>query len=73
MSSRIMIDPEIQHGKPVVAGTRVPVVRLLAEIAGGMSLQETANCYGVTVDDVKAAVEFATRLIEEESFYSLPN
>ncbi len=29
MNSRIIIDPEIQHGKPVIKGTRVPVVHIL--------------------------------------------
>ncbi len=28
MENRIVIDPEIQHGKPVIGGTRVPVVRI---------------------------------------------
>jgi uncharacterized protein (DUF433 family) len=29
MNERIVIDPEIQHGKPVIRGTRVPVARIL--------------------------------------------
>ncbi len=37
MSDRIVIDPAIQHGKPVIRGTRVPVVRILGGLAGGMT------------------------------------
>ena len=37
MNDRIVIDPKIQHGKPVILGTRVPVTRIVGGIAGGMS------------------------------------
>src|SRR5262249_45923945 len=40
MNDRIVIDPTIQHGKPVIRGTRVPVVRILGGLAGGMSIDE---------------------------------
>ena len=65
MNPRIEINPQIQHGRPVIKGTRVPVVRLLACIAEGMSLQETAEEYAVTIDDVAAAVDFASELVEQ--------
>ncbi|MCL0074055.1 DUF433 domain-containing protein [Dehalococcoidia bacterium] len=35
MNERIVIDPEIQHGKPVIRGTRVPVTRIIGGLAGG--------------------------------------
>ena len=31
MNERIIIDPEIQHGKPVIRGTRVPVTHMLGD------------------------------------------
>jgi uncharacterized protein (DUF433 family) len=65
MNPRIEINPQIQHGRPVIKGTRVPVVRLLACIAEGMSLKETAEEYAVTIDDVAAAVDFASELVEQ--------
>ena len=40
MNDRILIDPKIQHGKPVIRGTRVPVARLVGGLAGGMSFQQ---------------------------------
>ena len=40
MNERIVIAPEIQHGKPVVRGTRLPVARLLGGLAGGMTFDE---------------------------------
>ena len=72
MHERIEIDPAIQHGRPVIRGTRVPVVRLLACIAEGMTLEESAAEYRVTVDDVVAAVVFATELVEQAQRRPVP-
>ena len=38
MHDRIAIDSMIQHGKPVIRGTRIPVVRIVGGLAGGMSV-----------------------------------
>ena len=40
MHDRIVIDPAMQHGTPVIRGTRVPVARLLGGLAGGMTPAE---------------------------------
>jgi uncharacterized protein (DUF433 family) len=72
MTNRISIDPAVQHGKPVIQGTRVPVARILGSLAGGMSQEEIVGEYGVTSDDIAAALEFATELVDEEQFYPLP-
>lgn len=72
MNERIAVDPMIQHGKPVIRGTRVPVVRIIAEVAGGMDFEEIGREYGVTREDIKAALEFAADLLEQEEFYALP-
>ena len=66
MSDRISIDPAVQHGKPVIRGTRVPVARILGSLAGGMSREEIVDEYRVTHDDIAAALEFATELVDEE-------
>ncbi|MEA2711350.1 MAG: hypothetical protein QOF78_3951 [Phycisphaerales bacterium] len=64
MNDRITIDAKIQHGKPVIRGTRVPVARIVGGLAGGMSWAEIESEYGVTADDIRAALEFASELIE---------
>jgi uncharacterized protein (DUF433 family) len=60
MSDRISIDPAVQHGKPVIRGTRVPVARILGSLAGGMSREEIVDEYRVTLEDIAAAQEFGT-------------
>lgn len=71
VENRIVIDPAIQHGKPVIRGTRVPITRILEGLAGGMSIEEVVKEYEVTKEDVQAALAFAGDLIEQETFYPL--
>jgi len=72
MSERIVIDPEIQHGKPVIRGTRVPVARIIGGLAGGMTEEEVIREYEVSREDIWAALSFATELVESEEFHPLP-
>ncbi len=72
MNDRIVVDPEIQHGKPVIRGTRVPVARILGGLAGGMTNEEIIREYEITEEDVLAALNYAAELIEAEAFHPLP-
>ena len=69
---RIVIDPKIRHGNPVIRGTRVPVVRILGGLAGGMTKEEIMREYEITEEDISAALAYATDLIESDEFHSLP-
>ena len=69
---RIIIDPRIQHGKPVIRGTRVPVSRIIAELAGGMSREEVMREYEIEAEDVTAALIYAADLVEANEFHTLP-
>ena len=59
MNSRIVIDPAIQHGKPIIYGTRVPIIRILGGLAGGMHIDDIVREYEVTEEDVRAALAYA--------------
>jgi uncharacterized protein (DUF433 family) len=72
MQDRIVVDPIIQHGKPVIRGTRVPVVRIVGGLAGGMSADEIIAEFGITRDDVLAALGFAVEIIDADQFHPLP-
>ncbi len=63
---RIVIDPEVRHGKPVIKGTRVPVDVILGSLAGGMSVEEVAKEYGISKEDVLAAIEYAAKIVAKE-------
>jgi uncharacterized protein (DUF433 family) len=63
---RVIIDPEIRHGKPIIKGTRVPVDVILGSLAGGMEVQEIADEYGIDKKDMQAAIEYATKIVAKE-------
>jgi uncharacterized protein (DUF433 family) len=71
--NRIVLDPAVSHSKPVIRGTRVPVTVVVGSLAGGMTFEEVQLEYGVTADDIRAALRFVTELAEQESFHSLPS
>jgi uncharacterized protein (DUF433 family) len=57
----IIADPEILSGKPVIEGTQVPASKLIQQVARGKSLDEVARESGVSVEDVRAALEYAAQ------------
>lgn len=72
-SERIVIDPAICHGKPVIRGTRVPVTLIVGSLAGGMTFEEIEREYDLGADDIRAALKFVGEIAEQESFHPLPS
>lgn len=72
MDDRIIIDSKIHHGKPVIKGTRVPVVTIIGSMAGGMTINEVCREYEITEEDVRAALSYATEIIDKERVYPIP-
>ena len=70
--NRIVLDPAIAHGKPVIRGTRLPVTVVVGSLAGGMTFEEVQREYDLTADDIRAALLFVAELAEKESFHPLP-
>jgi uncharacterized protein (DUF433 family) len=73
VANRIVLDPAVSHGKPVIRGTRVPVTVVVGSLAGGMTFEEVQREYDVTADDIRAALRFVGELAEQESFHPLPS
>lgn len=71
MNGRIIINPDIQHGKPVIKGTRVPVTRIIGGLAAGMTREEIKREYEITDKNIKDALNYAGELIEEEEFHPI--
>ena len=63
----IVIDPELHHGEPCIAGTRVPVAILVGSIADGMTVDEVVNEYPqITRDAVRAALAYAADVVRQD-------
>ncbi len=68
--SRITMDHEICHGKPVVRGLRYPVGMLLELMASGMSIEELLNDYpDLEREDFYACLEYAVKVIQIKGIY----
>ena len=68
--SRITIDPDICHGKPVIRGLRYPVENMLELMASGMSIEELIDDYAdLEKDDFLACLEYAAKAIHIKGIY----
>lgn len=61
-SRLVVLDPAIQFGEPVIAGTRVPTALIAGQLQAGDSVDLLAEGYRLTLDQVMAAKEFEGRL-----------
>ncbi len=65
--SKIVVDPQICHGKACIRGTRVMVSVILDNIADGATTQEILESYpSLKKEDIKAAIRYAAELAKEQ-------
>ena len=58
---KIIIDPEIMLGKPVIKGTRITVELILRKLSEGQTIEQLVNSYPqLSKDDIYAALTFAS-------------
>ena len=64
MSERIVIDPNICNGRPVVKGTRITVQTIVEFLAAGDSVDDVLEEYPtLTREDVRACLGWVSRLM----------
>lgn len=69
---RIVLDPTVMTGKPVIQGTRLTVDFILNLFAHGATTQEILDEYhGLTPDDIRACFLFATKTMRDTDFVPL--
>jgi uncharacterized protein (DUF433 family) len=69
---RIALNPKVMTGKPVVKGTRLTVEYILNLLAHGATIVEILDEYdGLTHEDIRACLLFATRSLEDTAFMPL--
>jgi uncharacterized protein (DUF433 family) len=70
---RILVDPEILAGKPVIRGTRIAVELILELLAAGQSEREILINYpGLVQADILACLAYASYLAHEYKAYPIP-
>ncbi len=69
---RIIVDPAILTGKPVIKGTRLAVEFLLELMAEGWTREEIRRNYpGLTDEDLQAVLHYAAEALKREKVYPL--
>ena len=69
---RILRDPEIMLGKPVIKGTRIPVDLVVRKLGEGASVEELLDAYpNLKKEDVQAALIYAADTLSNELFVEL--
>ena len=69
---RIIVNPAVMTGKPVIKGTRLTVEFILNLLAHGQTVQEIINEYkGLMLEDIQACILFASKTLENTVFMPL--
>ncbi len=67
---RIVIDPGILVGKPVIKGTRLAVEFIIDLLAQGWTEKDILRNYpGITREDIQACLSYARELLQSEKVY----
>ncbi|MBI3035369.1 DUF433 domain-containing protein [Candidatus Woesearchaeota archaeon] len=69
---RIVVNPKVMVGKPVIKGTRIPVYEIVLRVAQGWNFEQIMEDYPkLKKEDIQAALMYAERLLEGEEIFPL--
>ena len=68
---RIVVNPKVMVGKPVIKGTRIPVYEIVARVAQGQTFREITEDLEITKEDIQAALMYAGQLVEGEDVFPM--
>jgi len=70
---RIVIDPGVLVGKPVIKGTRISVELVIDLMARGYSKEQILDQYDhITAEDIQACLAYASETLRSERVYAMP-
>ena len=70
--SRIVADPNVLVGKPVIKGTRVSVELVMDLLAAGYTADQIRQQYDhLTADDIHACLAYAREVLRSERMFAL--
>ena len=68
----IISDPAVMMGKPVIAGTRIPVELVLDKLAAGETIEQILAAHPrLSRDAIQAALAFAADSLRDEVVYPI--
>ena len=70
--TRIVANPEVLVGKPVIKGTRISVELVMDLLAGGYTPREIIEQYDhLTREDIQACLAYAKEVVQSERVYAV--
>lgn len=70
---RVITDPVILAGKPVIKSTRISVELIVGRLADGWTFEQVLESYPhITREDILAALAFAAERVREDAYIPLP-
>ena len=71
-NERIVLNPDVLCGKPVVRGTRLAVEFIVELLGQGWTESQILENYpGLTHDDILACLQYASQQLKSERVYSV--
>ena len=71
--ARIVIDPHVMAGKPVIRGTRIPVDLVVRMSGQGIPDAEILREYPrLAIEDIRAALTYAAAVVAGEDVFPIP-
>jgi uncharacterized protein (DUF433 family) len=71
LNDRIIVDPQILVGKPIIVNTRLAVEFILELLAQGWSEDEIIKNYRITKEDISACLNYASSRLKSEKIYPI--
>ena len=63
---------EIMYGKPVIAGTRIPVDLILEKLASGETYEQIIEAHPILTEEaIRGALQYAAAVLRSESIYQI--
>ena len=71
---RILIDPKVLVGKPVIRGTRIAVEFVIDLLGRGWTVEQVLDEYDhLTAEDIQACLAYASDVLKAERVYLVPD
>lgn len=68
---RIVLDPKVMLGKPVIKGTRLTVEMIVEKVAYGATIDELLQDFPfLKPEDIRAALLYAARSVAHEEVFA---
>lgn len=70
---RIVVDPKVLVGKPVIKGTRIAVEFIVDLLGRGWTAEQILREYDhLSPEDIQACLAYASEVLKSERVYLLP-